>query len=289
MKRCVAFALVCLLWLPLSGCASWDAWQRQHVYRPTPIEPAQWQAFLHQNPDLSASELPLPGGGHTEVLHVPAVPGRISPVRVLYLHGTLRNVIGNLEKIRGITRNGLDVDAIDYRGWGVASPLLPDETSLHDDALQSWLALQAAAPAGLHWVVYGHSMGTALAVQLAQTLGQEPADKVCALVLESAFTRFSDVARAASGVLGPVAAALTTQTMDSLSRIGQVRGPVWMMHGRNDHTVPMALGKRLFDAAPEPKYWLELPKDHSDLQTDESGRYDQVWQQVRTHCVGSGP
>lgn len=287
MRRLAALWLTCLLGLPLTGCASWDAWQRQHVYRPTALPQAQWQAFLADHPDLTATQIPLADGGHLQILHVPAVPGQRSAVRVLYLHGTLRHVVGNLAKIRGITRNGLDVDAVDYRGWGAASALLPDEASLHADAMQAWRALRAGDVAGASWVIYGHSMGSALAVRLAADLGRQSAGDYCALVLESAFTRFPDIARSAGGPLGPLAAALTTQQMDSLSHIGEVHGPIWMLHGREDRTVPIELGRRLFEAAPQPKLWLDLPGDHSDLQDDRSGRYDRVWQEVKQHCAAA--
>jgi len=280
--------LATLLSIPwLSGCAGFDEWQRAKVYRPTPIPAADWPAELARHPGVTTETLDLPSGEHIKLMRFTGKSGESAPVNVLYLHGTLRHVLQNSEKIAGITRNGLDVLAPDYRGWGASSYRIPDEASLHDDAWAAWqLAQKTPGP----WVIYGHSMGSALAVRLAQRVrAQGGADKAgrdyCALVLESALTSFDDVARSVGNFVGPIAAALSSQRMASIDHIGAVHGPVWMLHGTGDKTIPVALGEKLFAAAPKPKHWLALPKDHSDLQTDTTGAYDAVWQQVKSSCL----
>jgi hypothetical protein len=228
----------------------------------------------------------LPSGEQIQLLRFSADPGQSSKVKVLYLHGTLRHALQNSAKIEGITRNGMDVVAPDYRGWGASSYRIPDEASIHADAWAAWLALQNS-PDDTRWVIYGHSMGSAVAAHLAArsylTL-HDMHGQFCAVVLESAFTSFADVARSVGTVLGPIAAAVSTQKMASIDVIDEVPGPIWMLHGREDSTIPIALGEKLFAAAPSPKYWLDLPKDHSDLQTDTTGAYDAVWRQVISAC-----
>lgn len=272
---------VALFWL--AGCASLDEWQRMKVYRPTPIEAGAWQPELAKYPGVQAQTLRLPQNEQLQVLRFSAMAGNSSKVKVLYLHGTLRHALQNSAKIEGITRNGMDVVAPDYRGWGASTYRIPDETSIHADALAAWQAQRDLEEDHL-WVIYGHSMGSAAAVHLAAQVHQRGLGPFCAVVLESAFTSFPDVARSVSGPFGLLAAALTTQKMASIDMIGQVPGPIWLLHGSQDATIPMSLGKRLFAAAPSPKYWLDLPKDHSDLQTDATGAYDAVWQQVKSTC-----
>lgn len=276
---------VLLLSAVVGGCASLDAWQREKLYRPTALASADaWQQLLAQRPELQAITLPAGDPGEqVQVLRWPAVPGRESTVRVLYLHGTLRHAFQNLGKAEPMQRAGFDVYLLDYRGWGVSSPRVPDEASLHSDAWTAWRALQPAPTTPLvRWVIYGHSMGSGVAVKLAERLAGSPA--ICGLVLESAFTSFPDVAKAAAGWIGGLLAWLGGERMASIDRIAAVDPPVWFLHGSQDDTVPIALGRRLYERAPEPKHWFELPLRHSNLQTDPTGRYAAVWRDIEASC-----
>lgn len=273
----------------LQGCASFDAWERQKVYRPTAVDSAEWQRLLALRPDVRAMTLPSGmEGEQMQVLQVPARPGQTSAVRVLYLHGTFRHAYQNLAKAEPMRRAGMDVLMPDYRGWGASSPLLPSEDSIHADAWAAWQALQnEKQPDGspVRWVIYGHSMGSAVAVRLASRL--RAANNTCVLVLESSFTSFPDVADAGAGWLGRLLSMLGSQRMASVKYIDQVSLPVLFLHGSLDKTVPLAVGRRLYERAPGPRQWHEWPLGHSNLQTDPTGRYDQVWRDIAALCAGS--
>ncbi len=103
-------------------------------------------------------------------------------------------------------------------------------------------------------------------------------------MLESSFTSFSDVAYEAAGWPGRWLVAMGEQRMDAEVLMASVKPPVWSLHGENDNTVPMRLGQRLFKRAPEPKTWVQWPLGHSNLHTDPTGRYDQVWRDIRATC-----
>lgn len=270
----------------LAGCASVDRWQREKLYRPTPVaSAAQWQQMLAQRPELQALTVPVgTAGEQVQVLRWPAQPGRESAIRVLYLHGTLRHAVQNLAKAEPMQRSGFDVYLLDYRGWGASSPRVPDEASIHEDAWVSWQALQASVSgdAPVRWVIYGHSMGSAVAVRLAERLAGQGA--YCALVLESAFTSFADVAQGAAGWLGSALVATSRERMASIDRIARVEPPIWFFHGSEDDTVPIALGRRLFEAAPSPKHWMDWPLRHSNLHTDSTGRYEAAWRSLAASC-----
>lgn len=289
MARWLAAALCCLLML-LQGCASFDEWQRQKLYRPTSVQsPAEWQRLLATRPDVQTLAVAVGSQGEqVQVLQLPAKPGEMSTVRVLFLHGTYRHAFQNLAKAAPMQGAGMDVVMPDYRGWGASSPRLPSEQTIHEDAWAVWQALQAASPAAakpVRWVIYGHSMGSGVAVQLARRL--RGSHSVCALVLESAFTSFPDVAQAGAGWLGLALTGLGSQRMASIEHIAQVGVPVWFLHGSRDDTVPLALGRRLYERAPEPRHWREWPLGHSNLQTDPSGAYDQTWRDIAASCGAS--
>ena len=133
-------------------------------------------------------------------------------------------------------------------------------------------------------VIYGHSMGSGAAVGLASQL-VAGAD-YGALILESAFTSFSDVGWQA-GVLAGVLSHFNSERFDSLARIKQIKAPLLMLHGSDDSTVPQVLGEKLFAAANEPKHWLSIPGGaHSSLQADGAPAYQAALRQfVRTHLT----
>lgn len=276
----------------VGGCASFDEWSRAKVYRPTPVQGEQaWERLLVERPDVRSFSVPVPPGNEqVTVLSLPAYPDVISPVRVLYLHGTFRHAFQNLPKTAPMHRAGLDVFVPDYRGWGASSVRLPDETSIDADAWAVWQALQrgpssaGSPPQPVRWVIYGHSMGSAVAVKLAARLKSLGESGVCGVVLESAFTSFSDVAYEAAGWPGRWLVALGREKMRAMDHIAGIPTPVWFMHGESDKVVPIQLGRRLFKQAPESKRWIQWPLEHSNLHTDPTGRYDQTWQDIEAAC-----
>jgi len=267
----LGLALTCAL---TNGCAWLDLKQRELALRPTPGRPALYaegsvalqKAF---NPGDERWLQPLPemqpgdAGRHQQLaLWWLPQPDPEAPT-LLYLHGTLRNLYQNLPKIQALRQAGFAIVAVDYRGWGESTVLVPSEDSIAADARVAWAEVVKRQPTAGRRVIYGHSMGGAAAVALAATL--HGGSDYGALVLESTFTRLPDVAEMA-GFWGRVGAALTTLEFDSLSRIGRIDAPLFMMHGSADKTVPVELGRRLRDAAPPGVHWTEVPGGtHSQL------------------------
>lgn len=259
-----ASALAAVLAAP--GCAWLDGKQRQLALRPTPgrppdaDDPARWRSgdLRFQQPSVAAP-------GETLALWWLPSPDPAAPA-LLYLHGTLRNLYGNQPKIDALRDAGFAVLAVDYRGWGESSPIVPDEASILADAWQAWGELTRRQPDARRRVLFGHSMGGAVAVALAAELRR--GRDFGALAVESTFTRLPDVAEAA-GFWGALGAKLTTLSFDSLSRIGRVDAPIVMLHGDADRTVPVALGRRLRDAAPPGVRWTEIAGgSHSRLHSE---------------------
>ncbi len=176
---------------------------------------------------------------------------------VLYLHGSRWNLTGQLFRIRELHDLGFSVFAIDYRGFGQSAGDLPSEKAVYQDARIGWDAMAKLAPDPVRRFIYGHSLGGAIAVDLADALSKESAKAkapvaASGLVVESSFTTLADIARAFSYRWLPIQLVLT-QKFDSVDKIADVKMPVVVVHGDADRYVPVELGRRLYEAAPEPK------------------------------------
>lgn len=262
-----------LLALTTSGCAWLDERQRQIIYRPTPGGPADF-AGLRAGDERYFLPVPPP---HTVPLptdSVTSAPQRIEvwwlphtnpqAPTLLYLHGTFRNLFENIHKIDALRAAGFAVLAVDYRGWGLSTPLTPSERSIVQDANLAWAELKRRAPIAHQRVIYGHSMGSGVAVDLASRLNSQT--DYGGLILESAFPSFTAVAVEA-GFVARVLVSFNHERFASLDKIARVNAPLLMLHGALDDTIPLALGKRLFDAAQPPKQWVVIEGGHhSDLQ-----------------------
>ena len=151
--------------------------------------------------------------------------------------------------------------ALDYRGYG-KSEGSPNEAGVIADgrAARAWLADKARLQAK-DLVLWGESLGCGVAIELA-------ADGARALILENAFTSLPDVA-AYHYPWAPVRI-LMRNRLRSIDKIGQFKGPILQAHGDADTIIPYEIGRRLFEAASEPKEFITIPGgDHNDPRTPQ--------------------
>ena len=267
-----------LLCASVGGCAWLDAKQRQAALRPTPTRPNDVVTAPRPGDERWTVSVTAEDGVDQRVaLWWLPQPDPQAPA-LLYLHGTFRNLYGNQPKIEALREAGFAVLAVDYRGWGDSTNITPSEATICADAVLAWTELARRQPVPGRRVIFGHSMGGAVAVCLAS--GLRHGRDYGALVLESTFTRLPDVA-AEAGFWGRVAAGVTTLEFDSLARIGQVDAPIVMLHGNADRTVPVQLGRRLRDAAPPGVRWVEFEGgSHSRLHREFPDLYRETFHQV---------
>jgi uncharacterized protein len=192
-------------------------------------------------------------------LHGWWVPGRSDDVTLLWFHGNAGNLgdrVGLLEQLHD--ELGIGIFAIDYRGYG-RSEGKPSEAGLYADAQAALEGAQKQAGANSEEiVVFGQSLGAAVAVELASS------HPVRGVVLEAAFTSIRDMARHHYTFL-PVWSLLRT-SFDSESRIDRIDTPLLMIHGQSDGIVPLDMGRKLFGAAEEPKEFIEVEgAGHNDV------------------------
>jgi len=209
------------------------------------------------------------------------IHGWYLPVRearwvTLVSHGNAGNISHRLDRallLQGRVRSS--VFLYDYRGYG-ASEGSPDEPGTYRDARAAyrWLVEQKHVKAD-ELVLFGESLGSAVALELAL---ERPA---AALVLEAPFTSVPDVARRT--IFAPLAPFVRTR-YDSLARVPRLRMPLLVMQGDRDEVIPPALGRRLFDAAPEPKRYYAIPgAGHNDTYVVGGAAY---WQALTDFLDG---
>jgi uncharacterized protein len=265
--------------LALPGCAWIDTQQRAKGYRPTPGSMADWKPVSNHDEMLWLALPPQQGSSEAQGLRAvwiaaddPAAPA------VLYLHGTFRNLTLNQPKIAAIHAAGFSVLAIDYRGWGESSKVLPSEQSIMDDAERAWIEFARRAPDVRSRVIFGHSMGSGAAVELA--LRHRDPLAYGALVVESGMTSMPDLVRDIHA-LGFVAAPFVTQQFASIDKIGRIEAPKWFLSGSADKTVPSRQTQQLYDAAAAPKQ-IDIFEggSHSGLHAEFEQRYQAVWHEV---------
>jgi uncharacterized protein len=282
--RWVTALFVASLLLGASGCAWLDLKQRQLIYRPTPGVPAGF-AGLRAGDERYFVQVPQAGADRpAERIEMWWLPhADKSAPTLLYFHGTFRNLFQNLPKIEALRAAGFAVLAVEYRGWGLSTPITPSEQTILQDADLAWAELLRREPRAAQRVLYGHSMGSGVAVDVASRL-RAKAD-YGALILESPLTSFNDVAREA-GFFAGLLANFNNQRFASLSKITKVQAPVLMIHGSADTTIPIRVGETLFAAANAPKQWLPIEGGrHSDLHQVGAALYQAGLQRFANQYV----
>ena len=252
----------------LAGCAGLDTQQRKWIFQAATV-PVQADAAALREPTVPDME-------DVWIEHASTLSGRSirlhalwhenadadAPV-LLYLHGARRDVESSVFRIRQMSALGFSVLAIDYRGFGRSTDELPSETTVYEDARAAWQWLGAHA-AQKDRYVFGHSLGGAIAVQLASEV-----DDAKGLIVEGTFTSIRDVfesMRFGWLPLGP----FITQRFDSAGKIERVRAPVLVVHGLRDSLIPPALGRTLYERATAKKR-LVLVEGGSHYSTNAVG------------------
>lgn len=247
-----AAALVLLV----SGCAHLAEKERELVFR---VEPGEARWFSGLPADVQELDIPVGKGSEQALLHAlwwpaadPAAPA------LLYLHGARWNLTGQMFRIEQLHEFGFSVLAVDYRGFGKSSGGLPSEQTVYEDAFAAWQRLVQLQPDAQRRFVYGHSLGGAVAIDLAARLSEGlPGAPLPArgLIVESTFTNLADMARALSYGWLPVELVLS-QKFDSTAKIAQVRLPTLLVHGRDDRYVPPRFSQALYEAVRAPRKLL---------------------------------
>ncbi|MDP2652997.1 MAG: alpha/beta hydrolase [Candidatus Omnitrophota bacterium] len=183
------------------------------------------------------------------------VPRAGATATLLVFHGNAGNIGDRLEKVLIFHDLGLNVFIVDYRGYG-KSEGKPSEAGLYKDAgaAYAWLAGDKKVPPS-RIIVYGESLGGVAATYVAS---RKPAG---ALVLDSAFTSAADMAKL---IVPGVPSWLLSAKLDAVGMAAKVSAPTLVLHSRDDEIVPFRQGKKMFDAARDPKELVVIRGSHNE-------------------------
>jgi uncharacterized protein len=154
---------------------------------------------------------------------------------VFLLHGNGETLLNAQGRAEPFLRNGYDVFALDYRGYGKSTGTIADEASLHQDVRAAYEYLRHTYRDD-QMVFYGHSLGTGLVVRLAATVTPR------VLILEAPYLSLQDTV----GQIAPyLPIALLRYPLRSDQWIGAVRCPIYLFHGTSDEQIPYNSSERL--------------------------------------------
>ncbi|HEX6047632.1 MAG TPA: alpha/beta hydrolase [Gemmatimonadaceae bacterium] len=198
---------------------------------------------------------------------IPAANATADAPWVLISHGNYGNIgYGGRPQFYAWFRDlGVNLLAYDYRSFG-ESEGVPSERGVYDDAEAAYRYLTDSlrvAPSRI--VLFGHSLGTGVTVELAR---RAPA---AGLIVEDAYTSVAERGQEVFPIL-PVKL-IARSRFASIEKVGALTLPKLFLHARNDETIPIAHGRRVFAAAAGPKEWVELDAGHGDAYAAERARY----------------
>jgi len=181
--------------------------------------------------------------------------GKAKPLKPTFLmyHGNGGNIADRERKFRFLMEQGYGVFMLGYRGYG-GSEGSPSEEAFVRDATLSYDHLISTGLARDDIVIYGESIGTSVAVQVAAK------HKARALILEAPMNSVTAVAEERYPIF--MVRPFLWDRFESDRFIKNISMPLLVLHGDQDRVIPIELGRRLFDLAPEPKKFVSVPGGH---------------------------
>ena len=229
------------------------------IFHPTRYPDGLWQTQSH----WKAEDVWLETSDGVKI-HGWMIPSpESSRLITLYFQGNAGNLTYRVDHIEAIAKAGTPMLIIDYPGYGKSEGSASEQGCYRAaDAAYENLSARGYAPEQI--VLYGESLGTAVAVDMASR-------KPCAgVVLEAPFPSARAVAARVVPVIGP----LVASGLETGAKIASVKAPIFVLHGTLDQVIAYDLGQEVFDLANEPKqFWTVEGAHHSDIVVREGPEY----------------
>lgn len=198
---------------------------------------------------------------------------------LLYFHGNGGSLYNRAERIRRYMEAGRGVFMMTYRGYG-GSTGRPSERANVADAKRAYDSLAERGVAAADIIIYGESLGTGVAVQVAV---EKPA---AGLILDAPYTSILDVARLHYPYLP--AGLFLRDRYETAGYMAQLEAPLLIVHGESDEVIPVGMGRALYAMARAPKELVTVPgAGHSDHGL--FGSYDAIQAWIERLRASAGP
>jgi pimeloyl-ACP methyl ester carboxylesterase len=230
-------------------------WWRQEGLMFFPVRlPASYP--LARAPDVHEHTIEVPGARLSVLqLKLPDPKGV-----VFFLHGNAGNLAGWFTNVEFYREANFDLVMPDYRGFGKSTGAISGVQQLRADVRATW---EAFAPQyrGKQVVVYGRSLGTALAADLAEQLsGEGRAPALTVLV-----SPYSSLRELIADLYPWVPGALLRYPLDTGSHLRGIASPVLLVHGEADTLIALRHSQRLQQLLPSARLLVIPGAGHNDL------------------------
>lgn len=226
-----------------------------------------------QSPDKYAlpgmQELHIAGEDGLQLLSWFMPPKNPDGKIIVFYHGNAGHIGHRAIKSRYYIERGYGVFFLEYRGYG-GNKGSPSEQGFYADARSALKWLDGKGYKTSQIIIYGESIGTGVAVQIASEIQPEY------LILEAPFSSAVDVARRNYFFL-PVDI-LMKDRFDNIDKISNVKSSLLIVHGDEDRVIPIEFAKNLFERANHPKEFVTINGGaHNDLYEHHAGHIIRDW------------
>lgn len=239
----------------MGGYSPLSPLERRLVYFPTTYPSGDWD-----KPTPETEDAIFTAADGTQ-LHGWFMPHESPRGIALICHGNGGNITSYRDALIQLhDKNQLAVMSFDYRGFGKSGGIPTEDGIIQDGrAARDWLAKRTET-AVEDIILFGYSLGGAVAVDLAQ-------DGARGLVLWSTFSTLPETA--AEHYPWLPTNLLMTQRYDSVTKLVRYSGPLLQSHGDKDEVIPIELGERLHAAHQGPKRFIRIPgADHASADSE---------------------
>jgi len=215
-------------------------------------------------------------------LHGWWIPGEDSIGTVIVCHGNAGNIGSRVWLAADLREMGLNVFLFDYRGYGLSGGIATEKGTYRDaHAAYEYVRMKYSNMERPPVMLFGRSLGGAVALQCAL-------DKpVKGLVMENSFESIPAMARKMYPAL-PLSY-IVVFSYDNISKISSLQVPVLMAASRDDKLVPYEQSRKLYENAPQPKFWFDLKGGHNDAGWESTPAYGKAMEKFIGELFDSGP